>query len=483
MSTEKRTKLLPWIAVLAVAGLMAFIAIPVLAAPSGTKYYLFAVSPSGTANPVNTGTTQNFTVSVTNTSPKQSSSNISSVSILVPTQFTINGTPTITSASTNGDNSSAVVAVNGPNSVGCTAGTGQKVSICSIAPVKSQKKVVVSIATTVGTAGLACGQSVASDPWVVKANTGSQLNGNDFDPDPTQASPITTTIQHVCNASIAGQIWRDHNQNGAKDPTFESAQTGWTINAYDGTTGDPAGTVTYPSAGHYKVSNLEAGHAYTVCETAPAEDPAFPYRGWFQESPTDPDFPSGVASTTTCSASGTESTGYSVTPPTTSPDVTGVDFFNARAIEVTTCGTTYSVGGGNTGDPSGSVTMPAECKTGTYIFESWVNPDGTQETDFYPVHITGGTGSTQVTQSITWPLSNKGQATLQYDDDPSNPPGFQPVLFCDVDSQGNFTGMPVDEQPGATTCLMHTDETPTSGGVIRHDTIITSVDGKLRTSY
>ena len=80
-------------------------------------------------------------------------------------------------------------------------------------------------------------------------------------------------------------------------------------------------------------------------------------------------------------------------------------------------------------------------------------------------------------------LTNKAQSTLQYDDDPLNAPGFQPVLFCEVDGSGNFAGMPTDEQPGATTCLMHTEETPTSGGVLRHDTIISFVDGKLRTSY
>jgi len=478
MSSKHRRKLATGVAAFALLMLVAVAALPSLAAPTGTKYYMTTVSP-GT---VNTGTTQAFTVTVKNTSPKQSSSNISSVSIVVPSQFTISGTPTITSASTNGDNSSAVISVNGTNSVGCTAGTGSKVSICGIAPVKSQKQVVVSIPTTVGTAGLACGDpAVQSDPWTVKANTGSQLNGNDFDYDPKQVLPITTTIQRVCNASIAGQIWRDHNQNGAKDPAFESAQAvgsgGFTVSAFDGASS--AGTVTYPSAGHYKVSNLEAGHTYTICETAPSESPA--YLGWFQQTPTDPDFPSAsVASTTTCSAAGTESTGYSVTPPVSAADVTGVDFFNVRAIDVQTCNTSYSVGGN--GDPTASVTMPADCKLGTYVFESWVNTDGTQETDFYPVDVTG-TGSTQISQSITWALTNKQQSTLQYDDDPLNAPGFQPVLFCEVDGDGNFVGMPTDEQPGATTCLMHTDETPTAGGVLRHDTIISFVDGKLRTSY
>src|SRR3954447_17261622 len=481
MSNKKRGTLATCVAAFALLSLVALVALPSFAAPTGTKYYLAEVSPSGAANPVNTGTSQNFAVTVTNTSPKQSSSNISSVSILVPSQFTINGTPTITSASTNGENSSAIITVNGPSSAGCTAGTGQKVSACGIAPVKSQKKVVFSINTTVGTAGLSCGQSVQSAPWVVKANTGSQLNGNDFDPDPTQVSPITTTIRRVCNASIAGQVWRDHNQNGAKDPANESTQAvgtgGFIISAYDGTAS--AGTVTYPNAGHYKISNLEAGHAYTVCETAPAETPT--YLGWFQETPTDSDFPgASVATTTTCTATGTESGGYAVTPPVSSPDVTGVDFFNARTIEVTACSASYSVGGG--ADPVASVTMPGDCKLGTYVFESWVNADKTQETDFYPVNVSG-TGSKQITQDIDWALTNKQQSTLLYDDNPNDSTGFQPVLFCNVDGSGNFVSMPTGEQPGATTCLMSTTETPTSDGVARSDTIISLVDGKLRTSY
>jgi len=477
MSTQKRARFLPWIAAVAVAGLLAFIALPVLAAPNGTKYYLTGVSPSS----VSTGTSPTFTVTVTNTSPKQSSSNISSVSILVPSEFTINGTPTISSASNNGDNSSAVVTVNGPTSVGCTAGTGQKVSVCGLAPVKSQKKVVISINTSVGTAGLDCGQSKQSEAWVVKANTGSQLNGTDFDPDPGQGGAITTTITRACNASIAGQVWRDHNQNGAKDAANESAQAvgtgGFIISAYDGTAS--AGTVTYPSAGHYKITNLEPGHTYTVCETAPAETPN--YLGWFQATPTDSDFPAAsVATTTTCTASGTESGGYSVTPPVSSPDVTGVDFFNVRTVEVTACSSDYSVGGGD--DPVSTVTMAADCKLGTYVFESFVNTDKTQETDFYPLQVSG-TGTKQITQDIDWALTNKQQSTLLYDDNPNDSTGFQPVLFCNVDGDGNFVSMPTDEQPGATTCLMSTTETPSADGVARSDTIISLVDGKLRTSY
>jgi hypothetical protein len=236
--------------------------------------------------------------------------------------------------------------------------------------------------------------------------------------------------------------------------------------------------VTYPSAGHYKIANLEPGHTYTVCETAPAETPS--YLGWHQQAPTDSDFPgASVATTTTCSATGTESGGYAVTPPVANPDVTGVDFFNVRTIEVTTCGQ-YTAGGGD--DPVSTVTLSDGCKPGTYVFESFVNSDKTQETDFYPLDVTG-TGQRQITQDIDWALTNKQQSSLLYDDDPNDSTGFQPVLFCNVDADKNFVSMPTDEQPGATTCLMSTTETPTQDGVARSDTIISLVDGKLRTSY
>ena len=142
----------------------------------------------------------------------------------------------------------------------------------------------------------------------------------------------------------------------------------------------------------------------------------------------------------------------------------------------------HSYSGWGNGDPASSVTMPADCKLGTYVFESWVNGDGTQETDFYPVSVSG-TGTKQITQQIDWALTSKAQSTLQYDDDPSNAPGFQPVLFCNVDGCGHFVSMPTEEQPGATTCLMSTQETPTSTGVARHDMIISLVDGKTRTQY
>ena len=240
----------------------------------------------------------------------------------------------------------------------------------------------------------------------------------------------TTSIVKACVASISGQVWRDHDQDGQKDPASEAGQAvgagGFNVAAY--VSGAAAGTVTYGSNGHYTINGLQAGQAYTVCETAPSENPG--YLGWTQETPTDPDFPSTVASTTTCSVSGTEPTGYSVTPPPSAPDVTGVDFFNVRTIAVTACNAIYSVGGN--GDPASSVTMPADCKLGTYVFESWVNGDGTQETDFYPVSVSG-TGTKQITQQIDWALTSKAQSTLQYDDDPSNAPGFQPVLFCNVD--------------------------------------------------
>ena len=96
MSIQKRTKLVPWMAGLALMGLVALTTLPSLAAPSGTKFYLFGVSTSTTtqSNTVVAGAVnQVLYVKVTNTSPKQSSSNFSSVSVVVPSQFTIVGKP------------------------------------------------------------------------------------------------------------------------------------------------------------------------------------------------------------------------------------------------------------------------------------------------------------------------------------------------------------------------------------------------------
>jgi hypothetical protein len=56
MSIQKCAKLVPWNAGLALMGLVALTTPPGSAAPTGTKFYKFSVSPSGASSPVTSGT-------------------------------------------------------------------------------------------------------------------------------------------------------------------------------------------------------------------------------------------------------------------------------------------------------------------------------------------------------------------------------------------------------------------------------------------
>ena len=482
MSIQKRAKLLPWVAAFAVAALVAILTVPSLAAPTGTKYYMWSVSPSGSSDPVAVGSSQTFTVSIKNTSPKQSSSNISSVAIVVPNEFTISGTPTISSTSTNGTNAGATIAVNATGSTNCVAASGQQVSICNLDPVKSQKQVVVLIPATVGNAGLSCGGDTLSGGWSVTANTGSQLNGNNFDPDPLQPAPIKTTIERVCDSSISGQVWRDHDNDATKDSDTEGGQSGWTVVAFD--SGTAVKNTTSASDGTYTLSGLEGGKTYKICEFAPASSPS--YLGWIQSAPT----------TTPCSGLtfggvNAEPNGYSVALASGTSTVTGKDFLNVQTIVVpgdtitVTCdeedptwptGGVFTVGNGTT-EPYATVTLdPPNCKPGEYVFESWVDANGDQQVALYPT-FPPTDNLIPITQDVDWVItSDKTQSTLFYDDGA----GTTEAKFCIVDENtGEFVDMPTASD---TTCIMHTTEDATPSGVDRHDTIVTLVDGKLTLS-
>jgi hypothetical protein len=486
MSIQKRAKLVPWLASFAVLVLVAILAVPSLAAPTGTKYYKYSVSPTS----VETGTTQTFTVSITNTSPKQSSSNISSVSVQVPSPLTLQSA-SISSASNNGDNSAAVVSINSAGATNCVPSSGSQVSVCNLAPVKSTKTVVLSITAAVG-GNPSCGGSVTTDPWIVKANTGSQLNGDPFDVDPAQAAgtltgfpfPATTTITKTCNASISGQVWRDHDNDGTKD-TDEGPQSGWTVNLFNGPS--LLDSQVTGANGNYSFTGLSAG-SYLVCETAPTSNPS--YIGWVQSVPT---------STDCSSTTGVEPNGYGVTLATSSTTVTGKDFLNVQTIVVpadpditTTCDITdpsfptdgiYTVGNGTT-EPYATVTLyPPNCKPGEYVFESWVDSNGDQKVAFYPT-FPKTNNLVPITQSVDWVIDgDKSQRTLFYNDNVAGVPD-RAVLFCNADSNG-YVSMPDPVAPDTaahTTCLLSTTETATATGVLRHDEVVTLVDGTLYTT-
>jgi hypothetical protein len=469
MSIKKRSKVATIVAAFALLVLIAVLALPSLAAPGGAKNFSFAQ----TAGPVNAGTTgQSFSVLITNTSPTGSSSNISSARITVPSQFTNITNLAIGANSTNTD-SSVVLSVDSTNA-SCQGGTAQTINVCSLDPTKRTQKVEITFKADVSNT-VACGDT-NSGAWAVTANTGSQNNGDSFTQKPANLSPYTV-IHKTCNATIAGTVWHDRNNNGARDASEgESGLGSWVVEAFNAQ--GFVASATTANDGSYSITNLPSGVNYTVCEFAPPEDAGFGYRGWFQSSP---------GSATSCSGlSGNEPTGYTVqqngnsVAPLPSSGASGVDFFNVRIVTVSCdSGTdqTYTVGGN--GDPLSSITISAaNCKAGKFVFESWVKPDGTQETDFYP---TVSSGSSQpATQTVAWALSSKSQSTLTYDDNLGF--GFRQVLFCNTDAQGNFQSMPTGQQTGASTCLMNTTENASQGGVNRTDTIVTMVDGKLTLS-
>ena len=475
-----------WAGGLAILTLLVLAPVSGSAAPTGTKYYLFGVSTSTSTstNTVPAGqTNQVFYVKITNTSPKQSSSNISSVAVVVPNQFTIvPPPPTIDSSSTNGDNSAATV-TQGSGGTFCHQGTSQQVNVCGIAPIKSQKSVVLAIMANVTSNFPNCGESTASGPWTVRANTGTQLNGNDFDPDPIQDA-VTTTITPQCAAtdsSIAGQVWRDHDNDGDKDTADEAGQSGWIVRAFDGTT-QAGATATTDADGNYTIGSLQSGKTYTVCEFAPAEQTGYEYRGWIQSVP-GPNTPCGQMS-------GAEPNGISVAMPNlTTYTVADQDFLNVRTITIpgnpdTTevdCGAlppdnTFTVGDG-VNDPIGTITVdPGDCKPGEYVFETWVSGDE-QNVDFHPT--VPSTEKMLLIEDLEWVINgDRTQQTLYYDDFVGV--GEREMLFCVVGESGSV-GFPAPIAPDTaphTSCLLNTTEDATSTGVVRHDTVYTEVDGK-----
>jgi hypothetical protein len=469
MSTQKHAQVVPWLAGLAVVVLVALVAVPSIAAPGGAKNYSASFSPTS----VNAGTSaQAFSVLVTNTSPDTSSSNFSSLTIKVPSQFTgISNAVVVPPPGSSNSNSGAVVAI-GTGNPSCRAvgATTQTINVCNIDPTKRLEKVKITFNANVSNS-VACGSS-NSDNWVVTPFTGSSLTGTGFTENPVNPAPYTV-IQKTCLANISGQVWHDRNNNGTREASDgESGLSGWVVGAFSSSTFVKSATT--GSDGRYTITNLPSGVTYKVCEFAPSEASGFEYRGWYQSSP-------GAAVSCT-GLSGDEPAGATVQPNGNSvalaaSGASNVDFFNVRTITVTcdiSGDQTFTVGGG--GDPVSSITISsAHCKTGEFVFESWVKPDGTQETDFYP---TVPTGSTQpATQEVKWALTDKGQSTLMYDDDPTDNVGFKAVQFCETD--GTSFSMPT----GETTCLEKTTEDATPSGVARTDTILTLVDGKLRTSY
>ncbi len=574
-----------WVGGLAILTLFAVTAVPGSTAPTGAKNFSFAVSPG----PVAQGDlNQTFSVTVTNTSPKNSSSNISSLSIQVPSQFTPTSASVAPQPASTNANLSAVPTIDS-NSLTCRGGTSQTVNVCSLDPVKRLQKVTITIVADVTSEGLTCGSN-QSGAWTVAPNTGSQLNGDSFTENPVNTMPYTS-IERQCpldwvqapsdttvstnqtvtvaayddseidtsfngtitivvrsepsanaltvtpstltaengeqsftlsgsaagsytiyatatgkdnapdksftlydiNSSIAGQVWRDHNNNGAKNAD-EGGQSDWIVKAFEGTT--EKGSATSADDGTYTISGLAAGTTYTVCEFAPAEETGYEYRGWIQSVPT--------ANTLCAGFDGAEPNGYSVTfPGPAGSNVANQDFLNVRTITIpepntvgVDCGNlppgdVFTVGDGVI-DPVGTITVdPDNCKPGEYVFETWTSGDE-QFAEFYPAFDTTGTTPVPFTETYEWIINgDRTQQTLNYDDDGAGGVPFREMLFCEVNANGDFTGFPDPVAPDTaphTSCLLGTSEVPKAddpdtetvdeGGVLRKDTVYTLIDGQ-----
>ncbi len=271
----------------------------------------------------------------------------------------------------------------------------------------------------------------------------------------------------------------------------EAGLGGWLIKAYDGS-GAVAGTATTAANGNYTISGLTAGTSYTVCEFSPAEESGFEYRGWIQSVPSANTLCDGKTSGD-ANFEDAEPNGYSVSIAGPSGEaITGKDFFNVRTITIPGTGTievtcdidgptTYTVGDG-INEPYAEVTVkPGECKPGEYVFESWIS-GGEQTVAFYPTFPKTNV-LVPIEQNFRWVIDgDKSQSNLFYDDDVPGV-GERKMLFCQVDNQGNYSGMPDPVAPDTdphTTCLLNTTEEATSTGVYREDTTITLVDGTVR---
>jgi len=253
MSMNRRTKLVPWIAGVAVTVLIGALAIPSQAADKVFSYTVIQPSPllAGSTN-------QTLGVRVTNNTP---SATINSFSVTVPTAFTVTGLPTqggSTNSSTVPPNQSAVYGWN-----------GQTVTVQFLDPIKQNKYFTLNIPVTVTSSNLNCGSNqVTWTNTAVTAYAGSNLSGNTFR---TTSTP-TTTITKTCSLSFTVQP-SDVGKNTAISPavevTLSEAVSGVTVTMSKATgLGTLSGTLTATTNGSGVASfsdlKLDTKGSYTL---------------------------------------------------------------------------------------------------------------------------------------------------------------------------------------------------------------------------
>jgi hypothetical protein len=157
-----------WVGGLVTSVLLVAMTVNVFAAASN-KTFKFRVSPTFAVQ----GTSQNFSLLLTNTSPGPS--NISSFQVIVPSQFTVSSTPVLESPpGSSNSNSKAVVSF-----------SANTINVTGLDPIKSLQFATLTIPTAVRS-GLTLKTCLdgsgnnCSDKWVVRPWSGTALNGDLF---------------------------------------------------------------------------------------------------------------------------------------------------------------------------------------------------------------------------------------------------------------------------------------------------------------
>jgi hypothetical protein len=213
--------------------------------------------------------------------------------------------------------------------------------------------------------------------------------------------------------TISGTKSHDRDADGSVDPTQEEDLAGWTIKVYsdnDGlgtlNAGDTlaATAVTADGTGTFDLGDYEAivsGGDYIVCEVLPAGTPdtGGGVIGWLQSA----GFPD--TTNTKCAADpdslGLAPGGYALANLTA--DVRNIDFLNLRQVTLQ-CGQSATLGGGTTGDPESTVSLPASCDSTSGITSTFDVGTSTDTDAWDQFVVFGGdpSGTVTLTQSIVW---------------------------------------------------------------------------------
>lgn len=195
--------------------------------------------------------------------------------------------------------------------------------------------------------------------------------------------------------SVSGIKYHDNDTDGMLDLSEEDVLANWTIGLFtpDGT---EVTTTETDLDGSYSFEGVAPG-PYLICEATnttglpSSEDPRITW-AWMQSEPTN----------TNCDdISGYEPAGYSLT---VEDDVTGADFGNHFQVSVDCSGNEpVSVSLGDAGEPQSTVTLPANCDSGTFTssYDVGLSADGDAWRQFV---VFGGdpNGAETIDQVIEW---------------------------------------------------------------------------------